>query len=598
MMKIIRLFKPTAGYALWWFATALTLLTFDIFFCLETSFHAFHNYIGTYFTIIAGASIFTLPAAYTKRRIWQFVTLIALDILLIANLMYCRTYFIAIPLNAYGMGGNLKGFTGSIYDSFRIYDLSLPAIAGSAYLLTRRKQSLPGKLLQPSMSVFSLMLVFATMYPAGGVYKKLDIMANSVNSLAAVTPAYSVFASMAYDYMTESAPLSDDERTCVEQWLSEHRRMTSDYTSPHDISEEIAPRNIIIILCESLESWPIGLTIEGQQITPFINSLINDSTTYYTPNVLTQTRGGRSIDAQLLMLAGQTPIASGVYAMKYSGNTYNTLPKEMRKHGAATYLISPDEPSTWNQKAIARSFGIDSIYMKASFDHTLPGAVNHIDGYLTDESLLSQTADKMKTGELWPENQYAFILIVTHSGHNPFKIDDNLKTIHLNGDYPEILKDYLTVTHFTDNSLKNLIDYLKTRPDWNRTSVIITGDHEGLASYRNDLATAHDFVSREQHTPLIIVNAPFENRKGYNNPNTSQLDIYSTLLDIAGVYNTAKWKGMGQSIFDPKRANAAVGPLGTIEPNGYSNSTIIDHQRASFKIGDLILRHQLDPSEL
>lgn len=600
LRKITQLFKPTVSYFIWWTAAALTFLAFDIFFCIETSFNAFRSYTSTYFIILAGASIFTLPSAFMKRQGWQLAVLIALDILFIANLMYCRTYFVAIPLESYCIAGNLNGFIGSVTDSFRLYDLILPLIAITAYILTRRIKKLPGKLLQPVLSIISTGLVFATMYSAGGVYKKLNIMANSVNSVSSIAPAYSVFGSLTYDYMTRSKSLSADDSDKIVKWLAEHKELTSGYHSPI----EPIQRNIIVILCESLESWPIGLSLEGQEITPFINSLIKDSTTFYAPQVLTQTRGGRSIDAQLLMLAGQTPTSTGVFAMKYSGNEYNTLPKEMRRNGASTYLISPDEPSTWNQKAIAQSFGIDHIFMNSSFDHSLPRAVNTIDGYLTDESLLGQASKKMESGEIWPDNQYAFILIVTHSGHNPFKLDDELKTISLTGNYPEVLKDYLTTIHFTDNSLRNMINYIKSRPDYDRTSIIITGDHEGLATYRKELSDRFDYVSPDQYTPLIILNAPDEVREAQTTTERDdllvigQLDIYSTLLDIAGLYNSSEWKGMGRSVFDPERKNVSVSPLGNTKQEGLCDSSAVEHIREGFTVGDLMLRHHLNPLRL
>lgn len=52
--------------------------------------------------------------------------MLLLDILLIVNLMYFRTYYTAIPLNSYGLSGNLADFTGSVYDSFRWYDIFFP----------------------------------------------------------------------------------------------------------------------------------------------------------------------------------------------------------------------------------------------------------------------------------------------------------------------------------------------------------------------------------------------------------------------------------------------------------------------------------------
>lgn len=48
-------------------------------------------------------------------------------VLLVANLMYFRTYYTAIPLSSYALSGNLADFTGSVYgNSFRWYDAFFP----------------------------------------------------------------------------------------------------------------------------------------------------------------------------------------------------------------------------------------------------------------------------------------------------------------------------------------------------------------------------------------------------------------------------------------------------------------------------------------
>lgn len=85
--------------------------------------------------------------------------------------------------------------------------------------------------------------------------------------------------------------------------------------------------NCIVILAESLESWVLEREVERQEITPYLNKLLQDSTTLYAPHVLTQVKGGRSIDAQLLLCAGMLPINSGTYSSQYPDHTYGTLQK-------------------------------------------------------------------------------------------------------------------------------------------------------------------------------------------------------------------------------------------------------------------------------
>lgn len=78
-------------------------------------------------------------------------------------------------------------------------------------------------------------------------------------------------------------------------------------------------------MAESLESWVLNLTVENQEITPYLNKLLKEPSTLYAPHVLTQVNGGRSIDAQLLMLAGLLPLQTGAIQLPVSLSIHTTL---------------------------------------------------------------------------------------------------------------------------------------------------------------------------------------------------------------------------------------------------------------------------------
>lgn len=68
--------------------------------------------------------------------------------------------------------------------------------------------------------------------------------------------------------------------------------------------------------------------------------------------------------------------------------------------------------------------------------------------------------------------------------------------------------------------------------------IVITGDHEGLASERPALASSaagRGLVSEGRFTPLIVVNAPAAMRC---TDTVGQIDIYPTLLDCWGSTTT------------------------------------------------------------
>lgn len=161
----------------------------------------------------------------------------------------------------------------------------------------------------------------------------------------------------------------------------------------HPLAGRIGIRNnCIVILAESLESWVLEREVEGQEITPYLNKLLQDSTTLYAPHVLTQVKGGRSIDAQLLLCAGMLPINSGTYSSQYPDHTYGTLQKAMHQQkNSRNYLLTIDKVSTWNQGVIAYSFGTDTIIAYHDFELTEAFGTHKRTG---DGSFLAQCRQK------------------------------------------------------------------------------------------------------------------------------------------------------------------------------------------------------------
>ena len=111
----------------------LKFMLFDILWCIPTTFASLST-VECYTTKLIATLILLIPYAFF--RMWKTETLIMflLDFLLIANLMYFRTYYTAIPLNSYGLSGNLADFTGSVFDSLRWYDILFPPLQPPSFI--------------------------------------------------------------------------------------------------------------------------------------------------------------------------------------------------------------------------------------------------------------------------------------------------------------------------------------------------------------------------------------------------------------------------------------------------------------------------------
>lgn len=574
-----------------WIVSLLTFLVFDIYWCSITTFRSL-GFVQTYLFALLGATVFTLPVIVFPKRAWiQFTVWILLDILFTANIMYFRTYFTAIPASSYLLAGNLSDFKTSVTDSLRLSDSILFIISLIGYFLIRNRRYGKKSVWQYLSTLGSLAAISAlASLPYKGPVNHTKYLVQQCYFTNCPPVIYTVFGKLAADILTSSDSLTGGGKKLIISWLLDHKNTLQ----PSDAIKECPiRRNIVFVFLESFESWPIEKSIEGQEITPNINRWLKDSTTFFAPNVVTQVGNGRSIDSQLLNLAGMLPMQNEVYAMTHSDNRYFTIPKALKELEPQTrsYILTGDKATTWNQVRVAKAFGIDTLLDVSHWKIT-----DKIGNppKLSDEALFSQIADKCRNGEIFPVGEPAFMQIICYSSHNPFAIPENKRHITLKGEYPEKFAEYIHAVNYVDCSLAILVEYLKSRPDWQNTSVVVIGDHEGLAVYR-DKMLGHSFskelVDPLQHTPLLIINSPVGGRF---DGTMGQVDVYSTLLDIMGLHDYS-WQGMGMSVLDNDFYSAAVDPKGNLIADDRSKLTESRIKKLSEarKVSDIIIKFDL-----
>lgn len=564
-------------------------ILFDIIWCLQTTFTPFSS-AALYCNTILVTLVLALPYVLLRRRWLQIVMMLVLDGLLISNLMYSRTYNSVIPLESYLLAGNLSDFMASVVDSMRWIDLLFPISTLIAGFWVRRYA--PEARLAWRRVVHYMTIIIAVgaicgllLVPKGGFSKTIDDM-QSANYYSCVTPEYTFFGSLLYDALHTDAPCTPQIRHEVEAWSAQQPGYIA---LPDSVKGR---KNLVVVLCESLESWVINLRMEGIEITPNLNRAVADAHTLYAPHTLTQVKGGRSIDCQLLLNAGLLPLRSGCYAMKYTGNNFHTLTKAMASaYKTHSYLLTVDKPVTWNQAQVAKAFGIDTLLSKNSWrlDEKVGSRKK-----LGDVSFMRQAVEKMKAGQIWKPREHVYLQLVTYSGHNPFVLPDKLKRIHLRGNYPQKMLDYMTMANYTDHALGILLRYLKSRPDWRETMVVIVGDHEGLAADRADIrrsAVGRRVVPAGQYTPFIVLNSPVAMR--YDGV-LGQVDMYPTILNLMHLDNYL-WRGMGQSLLDKRKKAVAVGSQMNVEGDiPHTSKVEISRLTQAHIIADWVIRYNME----
>lgn len=563
----------------------LTFVAFDVIWCMDTTFASF-SFFETYATKIIATLALAGVYALTRCRWAQIVVIALLDVLLVANLMYFRTYYSAIPASSYLEAGNLADFKASVTDSLRWADIVLPLITIATAVMafrykTAKRQPLTAvlKWWAAPLAGFALLLTGVNLCK-GGFHKSLRSVRQSAYLCSADAPIFSVFGCIWYDITDAAEPITPEKQAEIERWLASQPK--------HQPADSVTEKrsNLLIVFAESLESWVLEKKVDGKEITPCLNRLLKEKSTLYAPNVLTQVKGGRSIDAQLMICSGLLPLMSGTYSSLYYDNTFYTLQKAMRglKH-SRSYLLTIDKVSTWNQGAVARSFGTDTIISYHDFKMTEAFGTHKRIG---DASFFQQCREKIERGEVWKPGESVYMQFVTYSGHAPFKLPDHLRTITFPASIPEKAADYMTTAHYTDKAIGDFVAYLKTLPQYKETIVVIVGDHEGLASYRQELVgnpACRELVSDKQLTPFIVLNSPVGMRY---DKFMGQIDIYPTLLNLMQL-DAYRWHGLGQSILDPRKQGVAVGSVMNVEGTGSDKE--VERLKEAHTVSDYMLRY-------
>lgn len=564
----------------------LTFVAFDVIWCMDTTFASF-SFFETYATKIIATLALAGVYALTRCRWAQIVVMALLDVLLVANLMYFRTYYSAIPASSYLEAGNLADFKASVTDSLRWADIVMPLITIATAVMafrykTTKRQPLTAvlKWWAAPLAGFALLLTGVNLCK-GGFHKSLRSVRQSAYLCSADAPIFSVFGCIWYDITDAVEPITPEKQAGFRlRWLASQPK--------HQPADSVTEKrsNLLIVFAESLESWVLEKKVDGKEITPCLNRLLKEKSTLYAPNVLTQVKGGRSIDAQLMICSGLLPLMSGTYSSLYYDNTFYTLQKAMRglKH-SRSYLLTIDKVSTWNQGAVARSFGTDTIISYHDFKMTEAFGTHKRIG---DASFFQQCREKIERGEVWKPGESVYMQFVTYSGHAPFKLPDHLRTITFPASIPEKAADYMTTAHYTDKAIGDFVAYLKTLPQYKETIVVIVGDHEGLASYRQELVdnpACRGLVSDKQLTPFIVLNSPVGMRY---DKFMGQIDIYPTLLNLMQL-DAYRWHGLGQSILDPRKQGVAVGSVMNVEGTGSDKE--VERLKEAHTVSDYMLRY-------
>ena len=288
-------------------------------------------------------------------------------------------------------------------------------------------------------------------------------------------------------------------------------------------------KNVILISAESLQTFPIGLEIDGQAITPRLSQFAKES--LFFVNYFDQTYLGTTADGAFITLQSLHPLPVGVVASDFPTNHYYGLPEILTKHGYKTLSAIAAPPEFWNMNLIFPQLGFQQSYYE---DYYEPG--EYINSWLNDKEFFTQTVPILESQQ---EPFMAFLL--SSSNHHPFDLSEKYRALNFGKFEGSLFGKYLHTVHYFDQAFGEFIDELEKTGMLENSVIVLYGDHEGVGG-PDELAEFQDLskwskiqdLLNSKRVPLII-RLPNRESAGIKKVVGGHLDVTPTILSLLGV---------------------------------------------------------------
>ena len=532
----------------------------------------FHNWHVV--AISLANALLLLSPYWLLRRRWRWLVWIPLTLLTVWCLMqvcYCRAYDDLMPWQSLTLTQNVNStLAATTLSLLRWQDLLIlgPYLLLVAVCLLGRRTREDGERIRPFLLSLAgcLLLSLAGYLVKGENYEKRFLHNFSNRGYFAQNGMIPYGAFSLYQALFNNHKVTDEERAMVDRFLAEDCPNYTD--NPYSADGR---RNLVLIIVESLHTWPIGMQVDGREVTPVMNSLVAGDSVIYAPHVLFQTSHGHSSDAHFIYNTGLLPLRDGVVAVHHGDGPYPTLAAALPGYDCREIICTPGV--NWNQNVTARTYGFDTLYTREHLAAALKRQGNIDDAALMDYA-----------GGLLPSlHQPFFLEMVTMTMHAPYtdgKLPPSWITTSdtLNAE----ARGYLNCVHLTDSCIGVFINDLQRHGLAGNTVLAIVSDHTQL--YRNRVMGISDYdaVPDDWGIPLIIAGCDTTLRY---DAVIGQVDVYPTLLDVMGA-NAYPWKGLGHSILRYPVA-------GAIQPRNMSvigdSTALTPQQRKAWDISRLLI---------
>lgn len=296
-------------------------------------------------------------------------------------------------------------------------------------------------------------------------------------------------------------------------------------------------KNVIVLHLESFQQFLINMKVDGQEVTPFLNSIFQNQATISFDNFFHEVGQGKTSDAENMLETGTFGLPQGsLFTELGSDNVFQAAPAILgQTEGYTSAVFHGNVASFWNRDHVYKNLGYDNFFDRSYFDES-----DETLGYgILDKDLFRESAQYL---EHLQQPFYTKFLSVTN--HTPYYTDDK------NFDFPSLntgnstVDNYVRTTHYLDQSLEQFFTYLKKSGIYQNSIFVIYGDHFGISNTDNkDLASAlgkdpdtwDEFDNAQMQRVPLMIHMPGYTKGTVNHEYGGEIDVLPTLLHLLGI---------------------------------------------------------------
>lgn len=306
-------------------------------------------------------------------------------------------------------------------------------------------------------------------------------------------------------------------------------------------------RNVIVFQLESFQNFLINLKVNGQEVTPHLNSLLKDS--YYFNSIYQQVGPGNTSDAEFILNTSLFPVPYSPTSITYGEKAIPSFPKVLSQNRYQTMTFHTDKVTFWNRDELYPALGYQQFY-----DDTYFGEEDIVGLASSDDVLFTKGLDVLKQA-----NEPFYASMITLSGHHPYKIPEEKQTFNLPEEYEgTLIGNYIQAQHYTDAAIGRFIDKLKQEGLWDNSLLVFYGDHFGLqesAMGKDDIQlvsnlVGHPYTNIDRFNIPFIVTIPNQVQNQVISHVGGQLDFMPTIANLLGIDIEKELPHFGQDLLN------------------------------------------------